>query len=118
MCAGPACRPSITVTGWGRTRQLAATLPEELQAVPLPVTTGDACKATYSEPGDPFSLTGRFCAGPADGSKTICEGDAGGPAVRDGVVVGIVSGGRGCGLPGSPAIFSSTAYWGSWLQSQ
>ncbi|MGW2595145.1 S1 family serine peptidase [Streptomyces sp. NPDC001515] len=114
----PAPGASITVTGWGRTRQLSAALPDELQAVSLPVTTGDACKAAYSEPGDPFTLTGRFCAGPADGSQAICEGDAGGPAVLDGVVVGIVSGGRGCGLPDSPSVFSSTAYWGSWLQGQ
>ncbi|MFD7169924.1 serine protease [Streptomyces violascens] len=106
----PAEGASVTVTGWGRTLQDLTALPTGLQAAQLPVTTPDAC----AEPGKSFDTTGRFCTGPADNSRATCLGDAGGPAVLDGVVVGIISGGPGCG----PSLISSAAHYSGWLASQ
>ncbi|MGN5381306.1 S1 family serine peptidase [Streptomyces lasalocidi] len=114
----PAPAASVSVTGWGRTGQDSTALPTDLQTTPLPVTSSDACKAAYAAPGAPFNPVGRFCAGTADGSKAVCEGDADGPAILDGQVVGIISGDRGCGLADSPALVSSVAYYRSWLESQ
>lgn len=128
----PAPGASATVTGWGKTSLTTLAFPETLQTTQLPVTTDATCKADYSLPLDPFDTTGRYCAGPADGSKAVCVGDAGDPVVVGDRVVGIVAGGmalnsvisdilpggRGCGLPDSPAEVSSVSYYRSWLTSQ
>ncbi|MCX3059335.1 serine protease [Streptomyces sp. GXMU-J5] len=114
----PAPGQSLTLAGWGHAAPDTTALPEGLQAARMPVTTSETCATDYSTPLTPFDTTGRFCAGPADGSKAICRGDAGGPAILNGTVVGVISGGRGCGLPDSPAILSSTAHFNAWLSSQ
>lgn len=115
--SAPAAGQDVTVTGWGRTERDSPHLPTQLQSTQLPVLNQQSCNAAYGPVGggaDPFGL---FCAGPADGSRSVCTGDAGGPAVVDGLVVGIISG-RGCGEPGSPSLFSSAATFKSWLESQ
>ncbi|WP_371648211.1 MULTISPECIES: serine protease [unclassified Streptomyces] len=114
----PAAGANVTVTGWGRTQRNSASLPTRLQTAKLPVLSRQSCAAAYSEPGAAFDTTGRFCAGPADGSRAICNGDAGGPAAINGAVVGIISGGSGCGETDSLSLFSSVSYFKSWLESQ
>lgn len=112
----PATGADVTVTGWGRNQRDSTNVPQQLQAAQLPVLNRDSCAGVYSEPGAPFDATGRFCAGPAGGEQAVCNGDAGGPAVLNGVVVGITSGGGpGCA---KPSLFSSVAYFKPWLESQ
>lgn len=90
-------------------------MPQQLQSAQLPVLSRDSCAAVYNEPGAPFDTTGRFCAGPANGEKAVCNGDGGGPAVLGGVVFGITSGGGpGCE---KPSLFSSASYFKRWLES-
>lgn len=116
--SGPAAGADVTVTGWGRTQGDSQLLPTQLQSAQLPVLSAQSCATAYNEPGSAFDITGRFCAGPADGSRAICNGDAGGPATLNGQVVGIISGGRGCGQPDSPSLFSSVPTFKSWLEGQ
>ncbi|KAI0230362.1 Trypsin-2 [Massospora cicadina] len=51
-----------------------------------------------------------FCAGFPEGGRDACQGDSGGPifTIINGIpiVVGIVSWGHGCALPGFPAVFT------------
>lgn len=126
----PTAGDVATVTGWGRTREDNTTLPTGLRTIRVPVTATADCEAAYSglnlnfggdegglldglDPG--LDTTSMFCAGPADGGQGFCTGDSGGPAVVNGIVVGIVSWSRGCASAGSPGVYSSVAYFHDWL---
>ncbi|MCX4883198.1 serine protease [Streptomyces sp. NBC_00847] len=128
----PAAGAVAKVTGWGRTQADATSLPTLLHTVQLPITTPAACEAAYSgvnltlggDEGGPLEglapalhTTSMLCAGPAAGGKGICFGDSGGPAVVNGVVVGIASWARGCGEAGSPSVFTSAAHYRNWIHS-
>ncbi|CAH2979648.1 unnamed protein product [Chilo suppressalis] len=96
----------IVVSGWGRTREGAPTIPDHLMAVQIPVVTWNQCYMTY------FSVLteNEFCAGNLFlGGQGTCQGDSGGTAIQDGMAVGIVSYGRGCGQPLSPSVFADVA---------
>jgi hypothetical protein len=61
---------------------------------------------------------GQLCAGSSDTVDT-CKGDSGGPLVRlsrDGaMLVGLVSYGPGCGLDGTPAIYTDVHFYRNWI---
>ncbi|MFG2557287.1 serine protease [Streptomyces sp. NPDC048581] len=128
----PAAGAVAKVTGWGRTRADGTSLPTLLHTVQLRLTTPAACEVAYSgvnlnlggDEGGPLEglapvldTTSMLCAGPAAGGKGICFGDSGGPAVVNGVVVGIASWARGCGEAGSPSVFTSAAHYRNWIHS-
>ncbi|CAH2063815.1 unnamed protein product, partial [Iphiclides podalirius] len=106
---GPPPRPGtiMTVSGWGRTKEGASTLPDMLMAVDLPVVSHSRCQAAY------WTLTiteNMLCAGNFFmGDKSTCQGDSGGVASVNGVAAGIVSFGRGCGQRFSPSVFTNIA---------
>lgn len=51
-------------------------------------------------------------------SKSVFQHDSGGPAVRDGVLIGIVSfGGKRCGDPQSPGVYSRVSEITKWVQN-
>lgn len=67
------------------------------QAV-VPVVSGEACKAAYSD----HDSENHLCAGYKSGGQDACTGDSGGPLITRDVeqtpyLVGVVSFGRGCG---------------------
>lgn len=103
---GPYLRPgrAFTVTGWGVTDFGADTAPTTLQTVQVPFVPFKQCNAAY-----PDLQTGTaICAG-AEGVDS-CQGDSGGPLLvqRQGrwTVLGTVSWGEGCALPGLPGVYA------------
>ncbi|XP_041972817.1 trypsin-1-like [Aricia agestis] len=99
-------RGEIMVSGWGRLQQGASSIPERLMAVKLPVVPYFQCFFVY-----PTVLTrNMLCAGNFFlGGQGTCQGDSGGAAIQDGMVVGVVSFGRGCGQALSPSVFADVA---------
>ncbi|CAF4949272.1 trypsin-3-like [Pieris napi] len=96
----------IVVSGWGRTRQGASSIPDRLMSVKLPVVNYYQCFLVYPT----VLTTNMFCAGNFFlGGESTCQGDSGGAAVQDGMAVGIVSFGRGCGQALSPSAFANIA---------
>ncbi|KPI91087.1 Transmembrane protease serine 9 [Papilio xuthus] len=98
---------TITVSGWGRTRQGASILPDRLMAVDLNLVSRSRCQSAYS----PLRITeNMLCAGNYFlGGKSTCQGDSGGVGAIDGVARGVVSFGRGCGQRLSPSVFANLA---------
>jgi secreted trypsin-like serine protease len=126
---------ALRVTGWGwmgqRNERDAVTRldsaqrlqrnPAELQQLTLHYLPDARCATEYGE----FYGPGALCAGTlaADGSiaagKDSCQGDSGGPLTReeDGgqrSLVGIVSGGKGCGA-GKPAVYTRVSHYADWI---
>ncbi|XP_068625101.1 trypsin-5-like [Battus philenor] len=103
----------LIVTGWGSTDQSGfGNIPDRLRFVPVPVMTAEDCQNAYR-----FYITPRMmCAGYATGGKDACNHDSGGPAVRDGILLGIVSfGGKKCGDPQSPGVYSRVSEVTAWV---
>jgi trypsin len=105
----------FTASGWGRTSQGAAALPETLQHVGVPWVGDAACANAYPTR---FSAGDMLCAGELlTGGKDACQGDSGGPLVApatagpqlsdagDWVLAGLTSWGVGCAQPGSPGVY-------------
>ncbi|XP_063629540.1 transmembrane protease serine 11B-like protein [Cydia splendana] len=104
----------LIVSGWGSTHETGAGhIPERLRFVPVPAMRLSQCQSAYR-----FYITPRMmCAGYATGGKDACNHDSGGPAVRDGVLLGIVSfGGKQCGDPHSPGVYSRVSEMTSWVE--
>ncbi len=129
---------SLRVTGWGMMlpmdpgRQIMArdnrtvnVNSAELQQVAVSALPGTLC-ANVGPDIDPRRTV---CAGFVDaarklpGGRDVCSGDSGGPLTRDPdrpggerLLVGIVSSGRGCARPGSPAIYTRVSFFLDWIE--
>ncbi|XP_072941685.1 trypsin-3-like [Epargyreus clarus] len=96
----------VVVSGWGRTMQGAPSIPDRLMSVEIPVINHNQCRLVYSS----VLTNNMWCGGNFFlGGKGTCQGDSGGTAIQDGMAVGIVSFGRGCGQPFSPSAFADIA---------
>ncbi|KAL0822150.1 hypothetical protein ABMA28_004282 [Loxostege sticticalis] len=96
----------IVVSGWGRTQFGASSIPERLMDVQIPVVYHLQCLLVYAT----VLTNNEFCAGNFFlGGQGTCQGDSGGAAIQDGMAVGIVSYGRGCGQALSPSVFADIA---------
>ncbi|XP_049865486.1 trypsin-3-like [Pectinophora gossypiella] len=96
----------IVVSGWGRTKQGASSIPERLMDVRIPVVYYTECLIVYATVLTP----NMWCGGNFFlGGQGTCQGDSGGAAIQDGMAVGIVSFGRGCGQALSPSVFANIA---------
>ncbi|XP_028128523.2 trypsin, partial [Diabrotica virgifera virgifera] len=103
---------SITVTGWGATRENRAGSEDLLQVV-VPKVSQTTCALRY--PGS--ITTNMFCAGYLGvGGKDACQGDSGGPASANGKVVGIVSWGTGCANALYPGVYANVASVRNWIR--
>jgi trypsin len=94
------------VSGWGSLTQ-GGTLPSQLQAVVVDITTRAACNSVYAQDGG--ITVNMICAGVTGGGKDACQGDSGGPLVIGVQLVGIASWGWGCGLADYPGVYSNVA---------
>ncbi|MBB5955608.1 secreted trypsin-like serine protease [Saccharothrix tamanrassetensis] len=94
------------VFGWGRTGESAAPS-RRLREVDLPVMSDDAC--TRAVQG--YRVDAMLCAGYPEGGKDACEGDSGGPLTVGGVLVGVVSYGRGCARAGRPGVYTRVSHY-------
>lgn len=105
----------LLVTGWGSTDESGyGHIPDRIRFVPVPVMTLEECQKNYR-----FYITDRMlCAGYATGGKDACNHDSGGPAVHDGILLGVVSfGGKQCGDPKSPGVYSRVSEVTEWVEN-
>ncbi|XP_014355155.2 trypsin-like [Papilio machaon] len=104
----------ITFLGWGSVWGHGS-IEEQvlLQRVVLPVYDFSDCQDVY---GKDLVTRTNFCAGYITVRKNVCNHDAGGPAIMDGVLVGILSfSAKRCDKPDKPAVFTSVGAVADWL---
>lgn len=121
----------LVVTGWGMTEVMGlfakrgdggearvktmTLLQAKLTKVPV-----DECNSDdhYKAAGATSVGSGQICALGAN-QQDACEGDSGGPLVHQvggwARLVGVVSFGPGCGLKGTPGVYTDVAYYRAWI---
>ncbi|XP_017120030.1 trypsin alpha-3 [Drosophila elegans] len=105
------------VSGWGKRTEEDEALPALLRAVELEIVERNICGAQYLT--KEYTITDEMlCAGYLEGGKDTCNGDSGGPLAVDGVLVGIVSWGVGCGREGFPGVYTSVNSHTAWIEEQ
>ncbi len=104
-----------TVLGWGRLYENGPS-PTELRKVDLPMVADRMCAAQFwlVTTGPDYDRRAMFCAGWFGQDPDSCQGDSGGPFVVDGVLVGVVSWGKGCG--GRPGYYTRVSTYTSLLR--
>ncbi|XP_065086090.1 trypsin beta-like [Ochlerotatus camptorhynchus] len=108
---GTVCQTS----GWGTTQAGIQMATVDLMAVNITVQSLESCNGTTSYNG--HILNGMLCVGEDLGGKDSCQGDSGGPLVCGGLLAGVVSFGRDCGLQNYPGIYSDVAYFRKWIDN-
>lgn len=109
----------LTVSGWGTTSS-GGSLSDVLLKVAVPVVADGACNQAYSG-----GITRRMlCAGYTSGGRDSCQGDSGGPLIHAPAgggaptLVGVVSWGEGCALPGKPGVYARVSEVAGWVNQQ
>ncbi|XP_054714328.1 trypsin-1-like [Uloborus diversus] len=106
----------VTVSGWGATTD-GGKGSSILQAVEIPLVPQEICQAVYGPEG--FSKEAMLCAGVPQGGTDSCQGDSGGPLIQQergrAVLVGVVSWGIGCALPGLPGVYTRVSNYIPWI---
>ncbi|UUU30421.1 serine protease [Streptomyces sp. CA-210063] len=98
------------VYGWGDTTG-AGDYAQTLRAAPVKVMADAVCERAYPGSAEGRYLSGSMvCAGEQNGGRDACQGDSGGPLVAQGKLIGLVSWGSGCGLAGSPGVYTKGSY--------
>lgn len=85
-------------------------LSHELIALNVPIVSNTICESVYKP------SPSKMCAGFMEGKKDACVGDSGGPLALDGTLVGIVSYGFGCAVPGEPGVYTNVAVVHEWIE--
>lgn len=106
----------VVHSGWGATTQggLASAILRDVQIYTI---NHDICAARYASLFPSRRVTeNMICAGLLDvGGKDACQGDSGGPLYYDGILVGIVSWGRGCADAVYPGVSTKVASYTDWI---
>lgn len=107
----PAYEPGTParVYGWGDTEG-DGSYADHLHAAQVEMVDDKNCARAYAggEIGT-FEPESMVCAAAQEGGSDACQGDSGGPLVADGVLVGLVSWGAGCGDPRYPGVYTRGA---------
>ncbi|MCI4386681.1 hypothetical protein PGIGA_G00065300 [Pangasianodon gigas] len=98
--AGTKCE----VRGWGTTQVEQPKYCDTLQEVEVTVVDRELCNCFYNN--NPVITDDMLCAGDKQGKKDACWGDSGGPLECKKSIVGVVSGGNGCGNPKKPGVYT------------
>ncbi|MGB3472370.1 MAG: trypsin-like serine protease [Erythrobacter sp.] len=105
--------------GWGWTEATNSTSSDKLMGVKLELQNRDACTEVTGF-RNRSKLHSALCAGRPDGGQA-CSGDSGGPLIYYGdgdkrpKVIGVVSGGRGCGSRGIYSQYTRVARAREWI---
>ncbi|CAI5682627.1 unnamed protein product [Oreochromis niloticus] len=101
----PAAGSRCLVAGWGRTETTRTS--DVLMSVNVTVVDRQTCNSCDYYNHRPEITRDMICAG-SDGTNVAdtCQGDSGGPLLCDGVLVGVTSFGRGCGVIKKPGVYS------------
>lgn len=125
--AKAACMPTLgdgtfasgtkfVVSGWGR--KTNGFLSDVLHHVTVPWVSDAICRQSYPSQ----TITNQMiCAGDVNNGRIdSCQGDSGGPlTVADAgktKLIGVVSWGIGCGVPGRPGVYAEVTSVLSWVQ--
>lgn len=102
------------VSGWGVIYDSRKKIfPKDLQSVHVGILDRKTCLETSIY--FPNEITDdMICA--SSPLKDACSGDSGGPLVVNGIQVGVVSSGEGCGRHGLPGVYASVAFFYKWIQ--
>ncbi|XP_048000976.1 uncharacterized protein LOC125237821 isoform X2 [Leguminivora glycinivorella] len=105
---------NVIILGWGRRKTDEADRPQEetpLSEATVEVYDFDSCQYIYTEE---FVTNKTFCAGFGAGA---CNHDAGGPALLDNVLVGVISfGSPHCGATEAPTVFTRVGLYHQWIE--
>lgn len=111
---GPLEHGSICqVAGWGYPAENIPIANNDLMYIDLPIMPDDMCRVLLENVTD--FPPGMFCAGYLEGGQDACQGDSGGGLICNGVLTGIVSGGKGCAHPRLPGVYSDVYHYRDWL---
>ncbi|TDG43944.1 hypothetical protein AWZ03_009641 [Drosophila navojoa] len=102
--SNPANGASASVSGWGTQSSGSSSIPSQLHQ--------SRCASSAYGYGSQIKNT-MICA--AASGKDSCQGDSGGPLVSGGVLVGVVSWGRGCAYSNYPGVYADVAVLRSWV---
>lgn len=108
-CAGGCCTvcvagPDITVTGWGANN--LGLLPINLRQVQKGIYDHTECIGSWLASVWRLEITPQMFCTVVENGRDSCNGDSGGPVVRSGVQVGVVSfGSEDCGDGSLPAVY-------------
>lgn len=113
-----AAQTPATVTGWGAT-SMGGQGSRVLNYARFPFVPTPRCNRPEAYNG---AITDdMLCAGNESGGTDSCQGDSGGPLVgqagKDERLMGIVSWGEGCALPGKVGIYTRVSYYRDWAQA-
>ncbi|ETN60642.1 trypsin [Anopheles darlingi] len=101
------------VSGWGNTQNVNESS-RKLRAAYVPSVNQEECHKAYASFGGIYP--DQICAGFRNGGKDACQGDSGGPLVANDQLVGVVSWGYGCAVPGYPGVYARVASARDWIR--
>ena len=104
----------LNITGWGITKydSTAVEYSENLQIAVVPVVDRTECKKIYYDLVNMYT----FCAGYYGRRIDACAGDAGGPAVYQRTLYGVISWGKACANY-IPAVYTNVGYFVEWIKN-
>uniref|UniRef100_A0A182N6H7 Peptidase S1 domain-containing protein n=1 Tax=Anopheles dirus TaxID=7168 RepID=A0A182N6H7_9DIPT len=102
-----------TVSGWGRFAISNNQLPTRLQFIRTDIIGREQCAAQFEEPYS-NRISDRTICTSNQANQGVCLGDAGGPLVLDGVLVGVQSWSIPCGL-GLPDVYERVSHHRAWI---
>ncbi|XP_013102958.1 trypsin alpha-4 [Stomoxys calcitrans] len=108
----PADGAIAAVSGWGTLEAGGSFLPTTLQYVEVSILSQTSCASSSYGYGTQIKPT-MICAYTV--GKDSCQGDSGGPLVSGGVLVGVVSWGKGCAEQNYPGVYADVAALRSWV---
>ncbi|TYZ51256.1 hypothetical protein PybrP1_001868 [[Pythium] brassicae (nom. inval.)] len=110
LAAAPAAGSTAKVLGWGDTTE-GGSASSVLRQVNVPIVAQATCANVLNVDST------MLCAGGVV-NKDSCQGDSGGPLIDSASrLIGVVSWGNGCGLAGSPGVYSRVSAARSWILS-
>ncbi|MGW3656062.1 S1 family peptidase [Streptomyces sp. NPDC005151] len=87
-----------------------------LRSAQVSVLPDSTCQRVYPGGGGAaYEASTMLCAGEQRGGHDACQGDSGGPLVAGGRLIGLVSWGNGCGVAGSPGVYTRISAAASWM---
>jgi len=116
---------NLLVSGWGLTKRIKGFRPDpthksrRLKSVTVPSVSAKECKKAYKKE----LKQNMICAGMVGtGRLDTCQGDSGGPMVwldsERVELIGLTSGGIGCGLSKYPGVYARITYVLDWVKKK
>jgi trypsin len=110
---------TVTVVGWGLTRENAFSTSNRLRQVDVPLVPLAQCQGY---PRYNIVTANQLCAGLPTGGKDSCQGDSGGPLYAkigtSTYLAGVVSWGIGCARANAPGVYTKVANYEAWLSTE